>query len=171
MILEVCFLIFLIASDLISKELISAFLHTMPDETYVVLDKIFTLQYTENTGASFSLFAGNQTALIVITSVIMVLIAAFLIWQKKSPKLFRYAMLMILGGGIGNLYDRIAFNYVRDFIDYTFLKTFFNIDFAIGNIADIYLCVGILMIIVYVIFAFKEEDFCFKKTKMIKRNE
>ena len=72
---------------------------------------------------------------------------------------------MILGGAIGNLYDRIFLGYVRDFIDYTFLDTFFGIDFAIGNIADIYLCVGVLVMIVYVIFVFKEDDFTFIKKK------
>ena len=50
--------------------------------------------------------------------------------------------------------------YVRDFIDYTFLKTFFNIqNFGVGNIADIFVLVGLLCLVVYVFFGYKEGDF------------
>ena len=55
--------------------------------------------------------------------------------------------------------DRLAFGYVRDFIDYTFLETFFGIDFAIGNIADIFVMIAMGMLIVYMIFGYKEGDF------------
>ena len=166
-VIEILFLAFVIASDLVSKELLASFLAGQPGETYVIIDKIFTFKYVENTGASFGVFAGNQAMLIGVTSVIMLVLVALMIWQKDMPKFARYSLLLIIGGGIGNLYDRIAFNYVRDFIDYTFLDTFFGIDFAIGNVADIYLCVGVLMVVVYVIFMLDETDFSLKWRKKV----
>ncbi len=163
MIVELLIFAFVVASDLVSKALLAPFLQETG--SYVIIDKIFTFIYSENTGASFGIFAGNKFLLIGLTCVVCVLLAAFLLWQRKSPKFFRISLILILGGAIGNLYDRIFLGYVRDFIDYTFLDTFFGIDFAIGNIADIYLCVGVLMMIVYVIFVFKEDDFTFIKKK------
>ena len=165
---ELLFLTFIIATDLISKELICPFLLEQPGEMYVILDKIFTFRYVENTGASFGSFAGNQAMLIGVTTIVMIGIVALLIWQKDAPKFLRCSLLMILGGGIGNLVDRVAFSYVRDFIDYTFLDTFFGIKFAIGNVADIYLVVGVMMVIVYVFFAYSEKDFSKKWKSKVK---
>ena len=168
--LEILFFAFILGSDLISKELIAPFLKALPNgESYVVLDKIFSFTYVENRGASFGAFNGQQGMLIGITIIVMIALVGLLIWQKDMPTLPKYAILMIVGGGIGNLYDRIAFGFVRDFIQYDFLdtilETLFGTSFAIGNVADIYLCVGVLMVIVYIIFAFDEKDYSLKWRK------
>ena len=86
-------------------------------------------------------------------------VLALLIFRPKTPKIFRYSLLCIFAGGLGNLIDRLALGYVRDFIDYTFLGTFFGIDFAIGNIADIFVMIALGMLIVYMIFGYREGDF------------
>lgn len=148
----------LIGFDLFSKWAIKSFLVTMPGQHYNLIDNILELQYAENNGASFGIFAGNQTLLIVITGITILVMISALVYFNKKPKLLRYGLLTIIGGAIGNLVDRIALGYVRDFIDYTFLKTWFGIDFAIGNIADIFCLIGLLMIIVYILFSYKEGD-------------
>lgn len=159
------FLLFavLLVIDLVSKQLIFAFLDKQPNKSYVVLDKIFTLVEAKNYGASFSVLSGQTTLLIVITSIVCVALGAFLLWKRDTPKTFRVALIVILGGAVGNVIDRMAFGYVRDFIDYTFLYTFFKIDFAIGNIADIFLMVGLFLLIVYIFFEYKEGDIMSKK--------
>ena len=113
---------------------------------------------TRNYGASFGVFSGKTTLLSAITGIVIALVLVVLIVRPKAPKILRYSLIMIFAGGLGNLVDRIAFGYVRDFIDYTFLETFFGIDFAIGNIADIFVMIAMGMLIVYMIFGYKEGD-------------
>lgn len=149
----------LLAVDLISKKVAFDFLDNRGG-SYVVFDGIFNLVRVENDGASFGIFSGKVGALSAFTAVTMAVLAGILVWRPKSPKLFRAGIICIIAGGIGNLVDRIAFKYVRDFIDYAFLKTFFNIDnFGVGNVADIFVLVGLLCVVVYVFFGYKEGDF------------
>ena len=63
------------------------------------------------------------------------------------------AGLTELAGGIGNLVDRIVLGYVRDFIEYTIVYTLFKEDFAICNLADAFLTIGVIMVIVYLIYS------------------
>ena len=79
--------------------------------------------------------------------------------RPNTPHVFRFSMLLILGGAIGNLFDRLAFGYVRDFICYDFLYSMFDINFAVGNVADIYLVLGVFVLIIYIFFGYKEGDF------------
>lgn len=156
---EILFFAALLAVDLISKAVAFEFLEGCGGR-YVVFDGIYELVEVHNDGASFGIFAGKTTALSVVTALAMVVLVGLLVWRPKSPKLFRYGLLAIIAGGIGNLVDRLAFGYVRDFIDYTFLETFFNIhNFGVGNIADIFVLVGLLCLVVYVFFGYKEGDF------------
>lgn len=158
-IVEALLFIALLAVDLISKPVAFAFLEKHGG-SYVVYEGIYELIEVHNDGASFGIFGGKTAGLIAVTAIAMVALVALLIWRPKSPKLFRYGVIAIVAGGVGNLVDRLAFGYVRDFIDYTFLKTFFGIDnFGVGNIADIFVLVGLLCIVVYVFFGYKEGDF------------
>lgn len=158
-IIEALLFIALLAVDLISKPVAFAFLEKHGG-SYVVYEGIYELIEVHNDGASFGIFGGKTAGLIAVTAIAMVALVALLIWRPKSPKLFRYGVIAIVAGGVGNLVDRLAFGYVRDFIDYTFLKTFFGIDnFGVGNIADIFVLVGLLCIVVYVFFGYKEGDF------------
>ncbi len=161
-IFEALFFAALLAVDLISKPLAFAFLKEEGGR-YVVYDGIFELIEVHNDGASFGIFGGKTTGLIAVTAIAMFALIALLLWRPNSPKLFRYGIIAIVAGGVGNLVDRLAFGYVRDFIDYTFLKTFFGIEnFGVGNVADIFVLVGLLCIIVYVFFGYKEGDFAKK---------
>lgn len=158
-IIEALLFIALLAVDLISKPVAFAFLEKHGG-SYVVYEGIYELIEVHNDGASFGIFGGKTAGLIAVTAIAMVALVTLLIWRPKSPKLFRYGVIAIVAGGVGNLVDRLAFGYVRDFIDYTFLKTFFGIDnFGVGNIADIFVLVGLLCIVVYVFFGYKEGDF------------
>ena len=79
-------------------------------------------------------------------------------------------MLLIISGGAGNLYDRIFCDgEVRDFIQYMFLdkiwQPLFDSNFGVGNIADIYLVLGVFMICVYIVFDYKEGDLGIFKPK------
>lgn len=155
---EILFAVAAIAVDLVSKAAAFDILEDVPGGSVAVAEGIFSLTMTRNYGASFGVFSGKTTLLSAITGIGIALVLVVLIVRPKAPKILRYSLIMIFAGGLGNLVDRIAFGYVRDFIDYTFLKTFFGIDFAIGNIADIFVMIAMGMLIVYMIFGYKEGD-------------
>lgn len=158
MIFEISLFIFLLVGDLLTKQLAASFLSTTGG-SYEILKGVWNFIYVENNGAAGGAFAGQTVLLIVITSIVSVALIAMLVFKPKLSKNLRLCLIFIVAGAIGNLVDRIAFGYVRDFIDYTFLQTWFNIDFAIGNIADVYVCVGAVMLIFYVLFEYKDEHF------------
>lgn len=157
--LEVAFFAVLLAIDLISKAQVFAFLEGRPSHSFVVEEGIFTFYRVENYGMSFGLLSGQKGLLLAISSIISLGMLALLIFTPSAPKNFRVPMWMIIAGAVGNIVDRAAFGYVRDFIDYTFLKTFFNIDFAIGNIADLFVLLGVILLLVYIVFEFDESHF------------
>ncbi len=156
---ELGFFALLLAADLISKSAVFAFLDTRPTHSFIVQEGIFTFYRVENYGMSFGLLSGQTGLLIGITCTVTALLVALVVLRPDTPKLFRISMWMIIAGAIGNVVDRIAFGYVRDFIDYTFLETFFGIDFAVGNIADLFVLLGMIPLLVYVVFLFEEKDF------------
>ena len=167
-VLEVVFFAALVAVDLLTKYLVFDLLKE--HSTIEVLPKIFTLRLARNTGASFSILSGQLTFLTIMPIIAITGIAAFLIIRPNTPKNLRIGSIMIAAGALGNLVDRLALGYVRDFIDYVFLDTFFGIDFAIGNVADLFLLMGVVMIILYVIFEFQDSDF-YSKKKLAKLQE
>jgi len=111
-----------------------------------VIDGVLNFTYAENTGAAFSLFSGARWGFIVFTLVITA--AMIVILQKKivHHPVGRIGMYMVIGGAIGNFIDRLIFGYVVDMFEFTF------VDFAIFNVADIFLTVGEVLIGIYIIF-------------------
>lgn len=99
-----------------------------------------------NTGASFGIF-GGKTIYLIIFSIPVIAVMIYLIISKRfsTSKFFKASLGLVLGGTIGNLIDRIALGGVRDFI---YLK---SINFAIFNFADIFINVGVFLLIIYFI--------------------
>ena len=112
--------------------------------------KFLVLSFTPNDAALWGLGNGNPWAsrlLLALTAVFVFLILFFTIRsRKKLPKLSQLIVGLLLGGSIGNLYDRIAFGYVRDMIRTKF------IDFPVFNIADSAICVAIALLIFETLF-------------------
>lgn len=102
--------------------------------------------HTRNTGAAFSMFSDQRWVFMVFSFISMGLIIFILIKEYKRHKLLNIALSMVLGGGIGNMIDRIRFGYVVDFFKTEFM------DFAVFNVADCFITVGAVLLGVYVIF-------------------
>ena len=96
-------------------------------------------------GMAFSLLWGRQEILIAATSIGMLAIAWWLFTHCQNDPVQRWAIVLVLGGGIGNLIDRIAAGRVVDYINLLFM------DFAIFNFADICVCVGMALWVLAVI--------------------
>lgn len=154
---ELAFLALIIGIDLYSKWAAVKLLGSVGN-TYEVWQSVIDFRYVRNYGASFGSFNNQSALLITVTVIVCVVIFAFLYWKPYTSKYLRFALLMIAGGAMGNVIDRAALGYVRDFIDYKFLYTWFGIDFAIGNIADLFCIAGVLLFIIYAIFIHKEGD-------------
>ena len=98
-----------------------------------------------NKGIAFGLFSFNETHLYNILSLIISMIVAVLvIISFKSKGFKRYSLLMIVGGALGNLHDRIFYNAVPDFIDFHVG----NFHWFIFNVSDIFISLGVISMIV-----------------------
>ena len=109
-----------------------------------------------NEGIAFGLFSFSQTILYdILTLFISLVIIIILIMLIKSNDLRKYALLMILGGAIGNLYDRVFYKAVPDFIDVHVN----NFHWFIFNVADIFISIGVIfMILIEIIGNKKKHD-------------
>ena len=97
-----------------------------------------------NKGIAFGLFSFNEVHLYNILSLIISIIVVILvIMSLKSHGFKRYSLLMIVGGALGNLHDRIFFNAVPDFIDFHVG----NFHWFIFNVSDIFISLGVLFLI------------------------
>ena len=99
-----------------------------------------------NKGIAFGLFSFDESNLYNILSLIISIIVVMLVIMSiKSDGLKKYSLLLIVGGALGNLYDRIFFNAVPDFIDFHIG----NIHWFIFNVADIFITVGVISMIMF----------------------
>jgi|TARA_Y100000389_G_scaffold77858_1_gene74639 signal peptidase II len=97
-----------------------------------------------NKGIAFGLFSFNETHLYNILSLIISMIVAVLVIMSFKSKGFkRYSLLMIVGGALGNLHDRIFYNAVPDFIDFHVG----NFHWFVFNVADIFITLGVICMI------------------------
>ena len=97
---------------------------------------VVNLRPVENRGMAFSLLSGQTLALTLVTAALIAALAGWLIARPESPRLLRAGLWLIVGGGLGNLYDRLTRGGVADFIELAFVR------FAVFNVADICICVG-----------------------------
>jgi len=99
-----------------------------------------------NKGIAFGLFSFNETYLYNILSLIIsIIIIMLVIMSLKSEGFKRYSLLMIVGGALGNLHDRIFFYAVPDFIDFHVG----NFHWFIFNVSDIFITLGVISMIIF----------------------
>lgn len=120
----------------------------MKMDTMPLLQDIFHLTYVENTGAAFSMLRGKVGFLIFFTALVLIGLCIMLIVsiKKKESKVLLVALAMVIGGAIGNMYDRIVLGYVVDYFDFRL------INFAVFNVADVFVVCGSILLGIYLIF-------------------
>ena len=116
----------------------------MPVGVMAVLPGIVELRYILNDGMAFSMLAGKQEILIGVTSLMLIGVLVWLL-RGKMPPLERVAWTLVLGGGIGNLIDRVMNGVVVDYINVLFMN------FAVFNFADICVCCGVGLLILSIL--------------------
>ena len=141
--------VFCVAADQAVKFLV---VNTMsPGESEPLLPPLLQLTRVHNYGAAWSSFSGARWLLIALTAAGMCAIAWLLVKIVRHP-LGQWSLAIILGGGIGNLIDRVLNGVVVDYINVLFMR------FAIFNFADICVCVGVgLLMLAVLLDSFKKD--------------
>lgn len=136
-------IIFLIFLDQLSKYLVRAGFEV--GESIPIFKDIFYITHAENKGVAFNLFTGVEPVVKYLPLVFLIICAIILIYTKKKKyPLVPTSLMLILSGGAGNLIDRFCFGKVTDMFDFKI--------FPIFNVADMYVTVGIFLLIIYLIF-------------------
>ena len=116
-----------------------------PVGTVTVIPGLFNLTYSENRGVAFGLFQDGTVFFAITTSIVIVAFLILLIKNYKKSKLFSVAAALIIGGGLGNLFERVFFGYVTDYLSLSFFS-------PICNFADYCITAGTVCLIVYLLF-------------------
>lgn len=116
---------------------------------------VFEIHYIQNTGAAWGLFENKQILFVLCTLIVMIFgILIFVKCVNKNIfKDIRILIILILAGAMGNMIDRIRYHYVIDFLYFKL------INFPVFNIADCYVTVGFGLLLILLLFKYKDEDF------------
>lgn len=116
-----------------------------------VIPGFLSLVYSENKGVAFSMLWGNRWIIILISillvSVLFTIINKEYLKKEKDNNINNFTYGILIGGIFGNLFDRVLRGYV---IDYVALK-FFDYSFPIFNLADIFITIGVILIVISLI--------------------
>ena len=135
-----------------TKRLVAA---RIPMFTHIqIIPGFFRLTHTENTGAAFSLFADSpshwKTGLLIGFSLIAMVIVSVLLWkQRRALTITGIALSLILGGAVGNLWDRVASGRVVDFL-LLYVKQY---QWPVFNLADSAIVLGAALLVIEILFS------------------
>lgn len=125
-----------LALDQITKYFIDSYLQL--GERITIIDGFFDITSVHNTGAAWSMLEGQMLVFAIASIVALILMILFYRSTSKEEFLTRSGLILMISGTIGNFYDRLIFQYVRDFLSFNL----FGYPFPVFNVADICLCVG-----------------------------
>lgn len=137
----------IIVLDQIIKVLIRSTMYI--GESLPVIKEVFHITYVQNRGGAFSILSGQGFILTVVPLAAIIFATWYMEKHLSEHWSLFLSLSLIIGGGIGNLIDRIFLGFVTDMIDFRFFPVF--------NIADIAVCVGAGFLILYTII-FSEDD-------------
>jgi len=131
----------IVGGDQITKIIVD---HTLQlNEGYTIIDNFFYFTYSHNSGAAWGILEGRMFLFYIVSFIATIGIGYYFLESKPYQKLTRFGLVLVFSGMIGNLIDRIAFGYVRDFISFII----FGYDFPIFNVADMAITIGVALII------------------------
>ena len=140
--------------DRISKYIILSFSQSQNEFNYSVTSFLdFNLVW--NSGIAFGLFSFDQSIYYSLITSIIILVTLLIIWVAlKSKGLEKISYLMIVGGSFGNIFDRLYYSSVIDFIDLNYN----NFHWFIFNVADIFITLGVVVLITLEFFKLKKNE-------------
>ena len=124
-------------------------------ESAVFIKGVLQFTYLENKGAAFGMLSNHRWVFLIISTVALIGITIYMIKWRPSDKFAYIGVSFIVGGGIGNMIDRVWLGYVVDFIDFCAFPRIWNYVF---NVADSFVCVGAGFIMLYMILSAVKES-------------
>ena len=124
-------------------------------ESHPLIKNVFHLTYIQNTGIAWGMFKNGRIIFLILTVLVLLVCAGIYakIPENRRFTPIRVCLVFLVSGAIGNMIDRISLHYVVDFFDFRL------INFPIFNVADIYVTLSAVALIIAVLFYYKEEDF------------
>lgn len=149
--LETLIIVLITILDQLSKYFVN--LNLKDSASIHMIPGVLSFCYHENKGAAWGMLADHRWVFMVISTVAIFAIIAYLIWtrKKKDGVMFRVSLCFFAGGGIGNMIDRVVLGYVIDFLRFDF------IDFPIFNVADSFITIGAFLMVLNLILDFVSE--------------
>ena len=114
-------------------------------ESINIINNFFSITYAKNIGAAWSMFSGARIILILLGIVAINVIFFFFIFNKELNKKEQFLYSILMGGILGNIIDRVVYGYVIDYLDFKI----FGYNYPIFNVADIFIVVSIILIIIF----------------------
>ena len=126
------------------------------NESISLINNILYLRYIKNPGIAFGISFGHPLFMLTVTTLIILILSYLFLKGKIAPdhELGKIAMILVLGGAIGNLIDRIRMREVIDFID----MGVGNYRWPVYNLADTYVTVGMFVLIYILSFKTRPHD-------------
>ncbi|OHB39687.1 MAG: signal peptidase II [Planctomycetes bacterium GWA2_39_15] len=128
--------------DIVTKWIVFSKLEEFGKITLIPV--ILNILRSKNEGVVFGLFPGKTNAFIIFSAIAIIVILCIYVWSDKTHTMSNLALGLVLAGAIGNLWDRIWYGYVRDFID---LHVGDKYHWPTFNIADSLICVGVSIMV------------------------
>lgn len=120
----------------------------------IYLSKFLNIRLIWNEGIAFGLLSFDEKYLYNLITILIFLVIVFIIFiASKSDDLRKYSLVLVIGGAIGNLFDRLIYNAVPDFIDFHVG----NFHWFIFNVADVFISLGIIFLIYNELFVIKKK--------------
>lgn len=120
-------------------------IYLQPVGTVSVIDNLFKLTYVENRGVAFGMFSDMRWIFVAFTSILIIVIILIMFTKHPKGTFFYICSALIIGGGIGNLIDRIFYGYVIDYLSLSFFP-------PVCNFADYCITAGTVLLVIYVLF-------------------
>ena len=151
--------------DRVTKQIAVIKLKDQP--AFNIIDGVLEFNYLENRGAAFGMLQNQKVFFVFVALVFLSVILYVLFKTPDQRKYFKLHVLLTLiaAGAIGNMIDRLKFDYVVDFI------YFVLINFPVFNVADIYVTLATAILIINVLFVYQDNDFNFLSFKQNKIRE
>ncbi len=144
LLLYIITLLVVVIGDQITKMIVD---HTLQlNGSYTIIDNFFYFTYSHNKGAAWGMLQGHMYLFYVISFIAAAGMIYYFMESKEYQKLYRFGLVLVFSGMLGNLIDRVFYGYVRDFIDFIIL----GYDFPIFNVADMAICLGVGLILLEV---------------------
>ena len=128
--------------DIVTKWIVFSKLEEFGKITLIPV--ILNILRSKNEGVVFGLFPGKTNAFIIFSAIAIIVILCIYVWSDKTHTMSNLTLGLVLAGAIGNLWDRIWYGYVRDFID---LHVGDKYHWPTFNIADSLICVGVSIMV------------------------